>query len=268
MAAGNLYINRGTTGAVVLRQPFGGMKKSALGAGIKAGGPNYVAQFMRFEDRMLPPVGPIRQENRWSALVQRWKNKLLWDQFEEPAEIEKTIRAIQSDLFHMETEFAVEKDYFHLRGQDNLVRYLPAGRVCVRVHPKDTLFETLARIAAARIAGCPVVLSLPFGISGGVLERFLSSSEGRVFMENTTIMHQTDESLARSLAEMNRLRYAAPDRVPELIYREAARRGFTVTRSAVCMEGRIELLHYLQEQSICNNYHRYGNIGERAAGLS
>jgi acyl-CoA reductase-like NAD-dependent aldehyde dehydrogenase len=27
--AGNLYINRGTTGAVVLRQPFGGMGKSA-----------------------------------------------------------------------------------------------------------------------------------------------------------------------------------------------------------------------------------------------
>jgi len=36
--AGNLYINRGTTGAMVLRQPFGGMRKSALGAGIKAGG--------------------------------------------------------------------------------------------------------------------------------------------------------------------------------------------------------------------------------------
>jgi RHH-type proline utilization regulon transcriptional repressor/proline dehydrogenase/delta 1-pyrroline-5-carboxylate dehydrogenase len=29
--AGNLYVNRGTTGAVVLRQPFGGMAKSAIG---------------------------------------------------------------------------------------------------------------------------------------------------------------------------------------------------------------------------------------------
>ena len=42
VAAGNLYVNRGTTGAVVLRQPFGGMGKSAFGPGIKAGGPNYV----------------------------------------------------------------------------------------------------------------------------------------------------------------------------------------------------------------------------------
>jgi RHH-type transcriptional regulator, proline utilization regulon repressor / proline dehydrogenase / delta 1-pyrroline-5-carboxylate dehydrogenase len=41
--AGNLYVNRGTTGAVVRRQPFGGWKRSVVGAGAKAGGPNYVA---------------------------------------------------------------------------------------------------------------------------------------------------------------------------------------------------------------------------------
>jgi len=48
--AGNLYINRVTTGAVVLRQPFGGFGKSGFGPGLKAGGPNYVAQFMDFTD--------------------------------------------------------------------------------------------------------------------------------------------------------------------------------------------------------------------------
>ena len=36
LKAGNLYVNRGTTGAIVLRQPFGGMGKSAIGAGRKA----------------------------------------------------------------------------------------------------------------------------------------------------------------------------------------------------------------------------------------
>jgi RHH-type proline utilization regulon transcriptional repressor/proline dehydrogenase/delta 1-pyrroline-5-carboxylate dehydrogenase len=29
------------------------------------------------------------------------------------------------------------------------------------------------------------------------------------------------------------------------------------------MEGRLELLQYLQEQAVSNNYHRYGNLGER-----
>ena len=41
---GNLYLNRGTTGALVLRQPFGGFKMSGIGS--KAGGPDYMLQFM------------------------------------------------------------------------------------------------------------------------------------------------------------------------------------------------------------------------------
>lgn len=42
VAAGNLYVNRGITGAVVNRQPFGGWKRSSVGATSKAGGPNYL----------------------------------------------------------------------------------------------------------------------------------------------------------------------------------------------------------------------------------
>jgi len=41
---GNLYINRKITGAVAARQPFGGMRMS--GNAEKAGGPDYVRQFM------------------------------------------------------------------------------------------------------------------------------------------------------------------------------------------------------------------------------
>ena len=41
---GNLYINRGITGAVVERQPFGGLKLSGIGS--KAGGPDYLLQFL------------------------------------------------------------------------------------------------------------------------------------------------------------------------------------------------------------------------------
>jgi RHH-type proline utilization regulon transcriptional repressor/proline dehydrogenase/delta 1-pyrroline-5-carboxylate dehydrogenase len=41
---GNLYINRKITGALVERQPFGGFKLS--GVGTKAGGPEYLQQFM------------------------------------------------------------------------------------------------------------------------------------------------------------------------------------------------------------------------------
>jgi RHH-type proline utilization regulon transcriptional repressor/proline dehydrogenase/delta 1-pyrroline-5-carboxylate dehydrogenase len=40
---GNLYLNRGSTGALVGRQPFGGFAMSGIGA--KAGGPGYLVQF-------------------------------------------------------------------------------------------------------------------------------------------------------------------------------------------------------------------------------
>ena len=42
---GNLYINRKITGAIAGRQPFGGLAMS--GVGEKAGGPDYVRQFMQ-----------------------------------------------------------------------------------------------------------------------------------------------------------------------------------------------------------------------------
>jgi RHH-type proline utilization regulon transcriptional repressor/proline dehydrogenase/delta 1-pyrroline-5-carboxylate dehydrogenase len=41
---GNLYVNRGITGAKVGRQPFGGNRLS--GTGSKAGGPDYLLQFV------------------------------------------------------------------------------------------------------------------------------------------------------------------------------------------------------------------------------
>jgi RHH-type proline utilization regulon transcriptional repressor/proline dehydrogenase/delta 1-pyrroline-5-carboxylate dehydrogenase len=42
---GNLYVNRGITGAMVARQPFGGNRAS--GTGMKAGGPDYLLQFVQ-----------------------------------------------------------------------------------------------------------------------------------------------------------------------------------------------------------------------------
>lgn len=44
MVCGNLYINRGITGAIVERQPFGGFRMS--GGGTKAGGREYIENFM------------------------------------------------------------------------------------------------------------------------------------------------------------------------------------------------------------------------------
>lgn len=44
LLVGNLYLNRGITGALVGRQPFGGFKMSGIGS--QAGGPDYLLQFV------------------------------------------------------------------------------------------------------------------------------------------------------------------------------------------------------------------------------
>jgi RHH-type proline utilization regulon transcriptional repressor/proline dehydrogenase/delta 1-pyrroline-5-carboxylate dehydrogenase len=44
LEAGNVYLNRGITGALVCRQPFGGYRMSGIGS--KTGGPDYLQQFL------------------------------------------------------------------------------------------------------------------------------------------------------------------------------------------------------------------------------
>ena len=65
--AGNLYINRGITGAVVERQPFGGWKRSSVGATAKAGGPNYINALRTW--KVLESFSAAK----WSA-DEWWKN--------------------------------------------------------------------------------------------------------------------------------------------------------------------------------------------------
>jgi RHH-type proline utilization regulon transcriptional repressor/proline dehydrogenase/delta 1-pyrroline-5-carboxylate dehydrogenase len=262
--AGNLYINRGTTGAVTLRQPFGGMGKSALGAGFKAGGPTYVAQFMEFDEIEMPAAGPLPQPHRLLHLAQQWQQYLAWGKFNGLAsDIEKTIRAIKSYLYQVEQLFGREIDYFHLRGQDNILRYLPVGEVVVRIHAKDSLFETLARIAAARITGCHLSISVPKELNNTVMQ-FLGTTQGRRLIGGHPILRESDADLIGKIPAIDRIRYAAPERVPLEVFQAAAKTGFYIARSPVKMEGRIELLQYYRQQSICHTYHRYGNLGERS----
>jgi len=262
--AGNLYINRGTTGAVTLRQPFGGMGKSALGAGIKAGSPKYVAQFMEYREKGLPAVAPVQRSHPLLNLAQQWQRKLDWGEFGEiEPDMQKSIRAIKSYLFHHEQEFSREIDYFHLRGQDNILRYLPIGTVVVRLHENDSLFETLARIAAVKITGCKLWVSIPVEINNPAA-RFLQGKEGQRLVGDSPVFNEPDDRLLKSISKVDRIRYAAPDRVAPAVFQAAADTGFYISRAPIMMEGRLELVQYYQQQSICHNYHRYGNLGERA----
>jgi RHH-type proline utilization regulon transcriptional repressor/proline dehydrogenase/delta 1-pyrroline-5-carboxylate dehydrogenase len=262
--AGNLYINRGTTGAVTLRQPFGGMGKSSLGLGLKAGGPDYVAQFMNFQETGFPKAGVIKGDYGILRLAGQWEQKIRWGKLPEQKEdLYRTIRAIRSYIYHVEQRFSREADYFHLPGQDNIMRYLPVGKTVVRLHEKDNLFQVLAPIAACRVSGCMPVVSIPVGLNNAVTG-FVISPEGKQILGHAEVIFQDDTELTEMMSKVDRIRYAEPDRVPEQVCVAAARLGFYIARAPVMMEGAIELLQYYRQQSICNNYHRYGNLGERA----
>jgi len=253
--AGNLYINRGTTGAVVLRQPFGGMGKSSFGPGMKAGGPNYVAQFMRFADREVTP-------GQWTGIeVHEPLIASLLDAIEdEPIRIRAAARSYQQAW---DLEFSREHDHFRLLGQDNIRRYLPCLEVRVRIHHLDSNFEIFARVIAARMTGARVIVSSPPDLGKGVIDWLDQNTDS--WAAAIEFVVESDASLARTLGFGDRIRYAAPDRVPVRIRRAATGVVATIADEPVLSEGRIELLWYLREQSISWDYHRYGNLGVRAA---
>jgi RHH-type proline utilization regulon transcriptional repressor/proline dehydrogenase/delta 1-pyrroline-5-carboxylate dehydrogenase len=64
---GNLYLNKGSTGALVERQAFGGFKLSGVGS--KTGGPDYLLQFMDprvvTENTMRRGFTPIEEDDDW-----------------------------------------------------------------------------------------------------------------------------------------------------------------------------------------------------------
>jgi RHH-type proline utilization regulon transcriptional repressor/proline dehydrogenase/delta 1-pyrroline-5-carboxylate dehydrogenase len=135
--------------------------------------------------------------------------------------------------------------------------------VVVRIHKDDSLFDVLARIAAVKISGCKLVISIPLDLDNNVTT-FLHGTAGKRLVGDAPVEYQSDSELIDLMPQIQRIRYAAPERVPTEVFEAAARTGFYISRTKVMMEGRIELLQYFQEQSICDSYHRYGNLGERA----
>jgi RHH-type proline utilization regulon transcriptional repressor/proline dehydrogenase/delta 1-pyrroline-5-carboxylate dehydrogenase len=235
-----------------------------LGAGLKVGASHYVTQFFEAEEVDLPQTGPVASAHSLLQLAQRWQLKLDWNELGNAAEdVRKTILAIRSYLYWVEREFARETDRFHLRGQDNVLRHLPLGTVVVRLHEQDRLFEALARIAAVRATGNRLRVSLPKGLDTPAT-RFLYGAEGRRLTAKEPVFQESDADLIAAIPKIERIRYAAPDRVPQKVFKAAAETGFFIARSPVRMEGRLELLHYYRQQSVCINYHRYGNLGFRA----
>jgi RHH-type proline utilization regulon transcriptional repressor/proline dehydrogenase/delta 1-pyrroline-5-carboxylate dehydrogenase len=182
----------------------------------------------------------------------------------DPEQMNRLLAALASYEKEFRDEFGVEHDHFHLLGQDNVRRYLAVRDARVRVHPDDSFFEVFARVCAAKIAGCRVTVSVPPGPAlphAELLEELTESWAGGI-----EFVEEDDARLAEAIRmrQTDRVRFAARNRVPSMVWTAAAEEGLCLVTAPVLTEGRVELLWYLEEQSLSVNYHRYGNLGARA----
>jgi RHH-type proline utilization regulon transcriptional repressor/proline dehydrogenase/delta 1-pyrroline-5-carboxylate dehydrogenase len=269
------------------------MGKSSVGPGIKAGGPNYVAPLMNFSDapdvhsvftsedaerldrgpKPLPAVltPPHAVVSHGPELLQEFYRKIVESADSASAQTETELRRVLAAVASYEhwarEEFSAAHDHFRLLGEDNFRRYLPVEPLRIRIHSADSLSEVFCRAAAARAAGCRAIVSAPTTLTGAtanfvdLLDSLTHSWAGAI-----EFIDEDDEALAEAIrtGQVARVRYAAPDRVPDVVRLAAAESLQYIADAPVSRHGRIELLWYVREQSISHIYHRYGNLGLRA----
>ena len=180
------------------------------------------------------------------------------------AELSALTAAARSYAKHFREEFGRAHDHFRLIGQDNFRRYVPIREVRVRVHRDDSLFEIVARIIAAKTAGCRVTVSSSPHDDLSVVHHLDALTHS--WAAAIEFVEETDDELAERIRtrQTDRLRYAAPQRVPRVVREAAPEVQLYIADAPVLRHGRIELLWYFLEQSLCVDYHRYGNVGARS----
>ncbi|WP_420751753.1 bifunctional proline dehydrogenase/L-glutamate gamma-semialdehyde dehydrogenase, partial [Rhodococcus sp. O3] len=248
--AGNLYVNRGITGAIVRRQPFGGWKRSSVGAGFKAGGPNYLVGFGSWEPAPHRPI---------DETVDGVPALLLGAAGLSDAEREFLRRSFADDARVWRTEFSLARDVSALTAERNLFRYRPV-RVHVRLGTRGTAVELLRVLGAAARCGASVDVSTtapPSRETTRVIGTFV-----------TSLAIETDA------AWLSRIGRPAPDRIrliggdtralAENLY---GRPGTAVYDNRVTESGRLEMLPFLREQSVSITAHRFGTPNHLTDGI-
>lgn len=246
--AGNCYINRTITGAIVERQPFGGCKESGFGKGSKAGGPNYLIQFMHAEQKALPAeqakppakIDPLSQiiTDHPSFDLPLWK------------------ASVGSYAFYWNAYFSKSHDSTLVMGQDNLQCYVPHPQLTLRGQVGDSIFDLLRVMAAALICGGDFEVSLE---EEAVANQFQKWGIAKL----CPIKQESNEEFAERVQEGKIKRIRLLNTPPQEVQNALAESACRLNIGAVMANGRLELLNLLREVSISRDYHRYGNLGAR-----
>jgi len=245
---GNAYINRGTTGAIVQRQPFGGWKNSSVGPGVKAGGPNYVACFGKWSETALPqwqaePLGVLK--SLLPALS-------VWLDGEEDRQ---RLRAAAGSYQYWWThEFSLEHDPSRVHGETNHFRYCPRPLHVLRIGELPLPVAKLA-VAQATLAACRTGTPLELSVAADAeaWQAWATVTGGRFVVEDVASMQaRVAGVIGATVRVIGDLGGACLDPL-------ALGKAFVLTGLPLA-NGRLELQGYVREQAISETVHRYGNL--------
>jgi len=237
--AGNVYVNRGTTGAIVRRQPFGGWKKSAVGAGTKAGGPHYLFGFGSWTDaETSAPRTPDALAAPALAAVPA-------------ADREWVASALASDAAAWASEFSLARDATALESEQNVLRY---AAVPVTVRVEDASSAALVRVVAAGVrAGSVVTVSSAVELTPAV-RAWLEGVGVRAAVEDTADWARRAARLARTGGRVRLLGGS----VAAVAEATGGSPSVAVYAGDVTRSGHVELLPFLREQAVSITAHRFG----------
>ncbi|GAA4675470.1 bifunctional proline dehydrogenase/L-glutamate gamma-semialdehyde dehydrogenase [Frondihabitans cladoniiphilus] len=183
--AGNLYVNRTTTGAVVRRQPFGGWKRSTVGTGTKAGGPNYVASLGEWKRPVREPVASLKLDGVAEStvrIIEATRSVLSFAEFD-------FVRASGvSDQRAWEQLFSSSTDVSDLGVERNVFRYLPHP-VFIRLATSGSMADLVRVVCAASRAGAPIAISTAVPLPAALLE-LVRASGSPVRVDDITVENE------------------------------------------------------------------------------
>lgn len=245
---GNAYINRGTTGAIVQRQPFGGWKNSSVGPGVKAGGPNYVACFGRWSETALPEfqAAPLGQLKVLLPKLLEW--------LEDGEARQRLSAAAGSYQYWWRHEFSLEHDPSQVHGETNHFRYCPRPLHVLRVGELPLAVAKMA-VAQATLAACRTGTPLELSVAsdGEAWQAWVGLTGGRCVVETVAAMQQRVAGVIGATVRV------VGDLGVNCLDPLALGKAFVVTGLPLA-NGRLELQWYVREQAISETVHRYGNL--------
>ncbi|MFD3443323.1 proline dehydrogenase family protein [Microbacteriaceae bacterium 4G12] len=248
--AGNLYVNRGITGAIVERQPFGGWKRSSVGAGTKAGGPNYLmglGSWVTDPGRNSTTLHLRGLATRVTELIESAQSAIGY------ADFDLVRRSALSDAIAWQEEFGAVRDVQQLGVERNLFRYVSLP-VTVRLGENGRLADLLRVLAAATAARSKFKVSTALPLPAATMEI--------LDVRDVPVVVESDEEWLRRVSsgglDTDRVRLVGGD-AQALAQALGGTPSVAVYAGEVTASGRVEMLPFLHEQAISITAHRFGN---------